>query len=111
MDSLGNLYKFSYITFAFLQSLVACNPMNADARLDQSYLQLTTVTCHTCHSANGREAGTIPNLDNLTADQVKQLLTAYKTDQEKVTIMNRIAKALTDDEIDQLSALFNKTGN
>lgn len=111
MDSLGNLYKFSYITLSILQSLVACSPVNADTRLDQSYLQLIAVTCHTCHSANNRETGAIPNLDHLTAEQVKQLLVAYKTDQEKVTIMNRIAKALTDDEIDQLSALFNKAGN
>lgn len=109
MENSRNLYKFPYIAVALLQFLISCNPASAGEDPDKTYFRLITATCLTCHSADSREAVTIPGLDGLTAVQIKQLLTAYKTDQEQGTIMNRISKALTDEEIEGISALFNQS--
>ena len=108
MRNRGNLYKFSCITVLLLQSLIACNPARAGEDPDKAYFQLVAATCRTCHSADSREAMAIPALDGLSATEIKQLLTAYKTDQKQATIMNRISKALTGEEIDGVSVMFNQ---
>ena len=110
MHITGSLYKFSFVIF-LLSFLVARNPVSASETEDahNSYFRLIVANCYTCHSAGDRAAVSIPKLDGLTAAQVKQLLVAYKTDQEQATIMNRISKALTDGEIDGISAMFSQT--
>ena len=108
MENPRNLYKFSYIAVLLLQFIITCNPVSAEEDPDKTYFQLITATCLTCHSADSRDTVSIPKLDGLTAAEIKQLLLAYKTDREQGTIMNRISKALTDGEIDGISAMFNQ---
>ena len=110
MDVSGNFHKFSYVALALLQSLITCNPAQADEEPDGSHLRLITATCYTCHSDNSDKAA-IPSLDSRPTGEIKQLLTDYKTDQKQATVMSRIARALTDDEIDRISAMFNKTSH
>ena len=110
MHIIGSLYKISFVIF-LLQFLTAWNPVRASEAQDahNNYFRLIVANCYTCHSAGERAAVSIPKLDGLTAAQVKQLLVAYKTDQEQATIMNRISKALTDGEIDGISVMFSHT--
>ena len=107
MQLIGKVYKFSYIVL-LLQTLAALNPVNASEEqgADDRYFRLVATTCLTCHSAGNGEAAAIPRLDGLSAAEIKQLLNAYKSGRERVTIMNRISKALTGAEIDGISALF-----
>ena len=107
MQFIGKVYKFSYIVL-FLQALAALNPVNASEEkgADDSYFRLISTTCLTCHDAGNGDAAAIPRLDGLRAAEIKQLLNAYKSDRERGTIMNRISKALTDTEIDGISAMF-----
>ena len=107
MQFIGKVYKISYIVL-LLQTLAALNPVNASEEkgADDSYFRLITATCLTCHSAGSGDAAAIPRLDGLSAAEIKQLLNAYKSGRERVTIMNRISKALTDAEIDRISAMF-----
>ena len=109
MHIIGTVYRFSFVVF-LLPSLAAWNPVSARAGedADNSYFRLIVANCYTCHSADSGAAVSIPKLDGLTAAEIKQLLIAYKTDQEQGTIMNRISKALTDGEIDGISAMFNQ---
>ncbi len=109
MCNLTGHYKNFYIALALLQSLIACNPARAGEDPDKAYFQLVTATCLTCHSDDSRDEEAISALDDLSAARIKQLLIAYKTDQKQTTIMNRISKALTDEEIDRISAMFNQT--
>ena len=97
-----------YITILLLQSLIACSPVTAGEAGENSYYRLIVANCLTCHSAGSHEAAAIPLLDGLSAEQIKQLLNAYKTDREQGTIMNRISKALTDAEIDRISPMFGR---
>lgn len=109
MQFIGKVYKFSCIVL-LLQTLAALNPVIASEEkgADDSYFRLITATCLTCHSAGSGDAAAIPRLDGLSAGEIKQLLTAYKTDREQATIMNRISKALTAAEIDRISAMFGR---
>lgn len=95
-----------------LQILAAWNPLSAaETATDSDYYRLIVAACYTCHSAAGHEEGAIPQLQGLTGARIRELLNAYKTDAEQVTIMNRISKALTDAEIDRISAILGSEGH
>ena len=102
-------YKFLFVTL-FLQTLVAWTPACAaeEQTPDRAYFRLVIATCYTCHSATGAGADAIPPLQGLSEAHIKELLTAYKTSREQATIMNRISKALTDAEIDRVSAMLGR---
>ena len=108
MRKLAKHYRIFYITVLLLHFLSTGNPASAGETENNSYYRLIVANCYTCHSAGSREAAAIPRLDGLSAEQIKQLLNAYKTDREQGTIMNRISKALTDTEIDRISAMFGR---
>ncbi len=78
----------------------------AEEQLNPSQLKLMQATCYTCHHATGDQPSPIPPLEGLDEAQLRRRLYAYKADEVPATIMNRIAKALTDHEIDQLSAMI-----
>ena len=110
MQTIGKVHKFSFAVL-FLQALATWNPASAgDGNVaDNRYFRLIVATCYTCHSGGAQGATAIPELTGLTEAQVKELLTAYKTDQQQATIMNRISKALTDNEIEHVSAMIAQT--
>ena len=106
MHTGNNARRFSSIVL-LLQILAAWNPLSAaETATDSDYYRLIVATCYTCHSAAGHEDGAIPQLQGLTGARIRELLNAYKSDAEQVTIMNRISKALTDAEIDRISAIL-----
>lgn len=108
MCKLAEHCRIFYITVLLLHFLSAGNPASAEEAADNSYYRLIVANCYTCHSAGTHEGAAIPRLDGLSVEQIKQLLNAYKTDQEQATIMNRISKALTDAEIERISAMFGR---
>lgn len=102
------VYKFLFVTL-FLQSLAVCHASTAAEQAPEiAYFRLVIATCYTCHSATGDGADAIPPLQGLSETYIKELLTAYKTGREQATIMNRISKALTDAEIDRISAMLGR---
>ena len=62
--------------------------------------------CVVCHGP--KEAGQleIPKLDAYPARKMVEMLTGFKADQKEATIMNRIAKAFSDEQIQALAAYF-----
>lgn len=62
--------------------------------------------CAACHGPNGRSQGAIPSIDNLSAEDFKAVLKAFRSDASKGTVMNRIARGLDDAEIDAVAAYF-----
>ena len=56
-------------------------------------------TCFVCHGPDGKSAGPIASLAGLPKDAVVRSLTEFKTDRRPGTIMNRIAKSYTDEQI------------
>ena len=62
--------------------------------------------CATCHGPDGRSPGSIPSLAPLTEEAVRVFLLAYRTGDVEPTVMDRIARALTDAEIEALARHF-----
>lgn len=62
--------------------------------------------CVVCHGP--KEAGQleIPKLANYPARKMVEMLTGFRDGQKEATIMNRIAKAFTDEQIQALAAHF-----
>ena len=65
-------------------------------------------TCQACHGAdgNGIGDGQYPNLAGQYEDYLLQALKAYKSGERNNAIMAGMAAALTDEDIDDLSAFY-----
>ncbi len=64
--------------------------------------------CAGCHGPDGDSPGSIPSLTGLSADDIISSMKAFKTDQRKGTVMNRIAKGYTDEEIHLMAGYFSR---
>jgi len=62
--------------------------------------------CAGCHGMDGVSAGTIPSINLLSADAIVAALKAFKTGERPGTVMDRIAKGYTDEEIQRIADYF-----
>ena len=62
--------------------------------------------CGACHGPDGRSPGSIPSLAPLNEEAMRAFLLAYRAGDIEATVMNRIARALTDAEIEALARRF-----
>lgn len=67
---------------------------------EMSSRQLLIQSCSGCHRV---ENESIPPLDNLSSDDLRDSLLAYKNDPNGRSVMHRIMRGYTEDEIEQLS--------
>ena len=68
--------------------------------------QAMAQTCYVCHGPAGRSAPPIPTIARVPADILRIRMMEFKTEQRPSTIMARIAKGYSDEQIDQLAAWF-----
>jgi cytochrome c553 len=61
------------------------------------------LSCWNCHGPGGSSPGDIPSIDGLSAEAIADSLRKFRSGDSEGTIMNRIAKGYTDEEIDALS--------
>lgn len=84
---------------------VSLSPTQADAQSAQAMAQ----NCFVCHGPGAKGAAPIVGLAGQPKESIGQQLVAFKTDRRVGTIMNRIAKGYSDDQIaaiaDHLSRL------
>ena len=59
--------------------------------------------CYACHGTDGRSPGSIPSINGQSISFLKQRLMEFKRDQRDPTIMNRIAKGYSDEEIARIA--------
>lgn len=64
------------------------------------------VTCNACHGPDGKSEGAIPSLDELTDKQIESELLAFRSGKRPATIMNRIARGYTNNEIAAVAEYF-----
>jgi sulfide dehydrogenase cytochrome subunit len=62
--------------------------------------------CSACHGPNGASPGAIPSLNQLDAAAMTERLKSFKSGEIQATVMNRIAKGYSDEEIAALSQYF-----
>ncbi len=59
-------------------------------------------SCSGCHRPDG--SGTVPDLGNLTTDEIVAAVAAYRKGERPATVMDRLAKGFTDEEIRAIAA-------
>jgi sulfide dehydrogenase cytochrome subunit len=63
-------------------------------------------TCAGCHGTEGKAEGAIPSIYGTPKDQMISTMQAYKSGKRPGTIMNRIAKGYSDEEIQAMAEYF-----
>jgi cytochrome c553 len=62
--------------------------------------------CTSCHGIGGRSRGSIPSLNTASKSALVRELKSYRDQSKPATIMNRIARAYSDADIDALAEYF-----
>ncbi len=68
--------------------------------------QTLAFPCMACHGPGGESRGDIPSLTGISYEKFKKGLLEFKQDRRPATIMNRIAKGYSDQEIEVLARYF-----
>ena len=63
-------------------------------------------TCAACHGYNGSSVGIIPSIAGNTVDYFVETMEAFKSDERKSTVMGRIAKGYSSEEIKKMGEFF-----
>ncbi len=70
---------------------------------------MLAATCNGCHGPDGSSVGpAIPNIGGISKDYLKEVMEEYASGEYPSTIMGRIAKGYTEDEIERLAEYFSK---
>ncbi|WP_185961463.1 c-type cytochrome [Telmatospirillum sp. J64-1] len=80
-------------------ALLLAAQMPAAAQGPQDRSALLADTCAGCHGPDGNSTGAIPAIRGQDAQAIEQALLAFKSEAREGSVMNRIAKGYTDDEI------------
>ena len=65
-------------------------------------------TCYSCHGTDGKSSGAMPTIAGKAEGYVAKKLKAFRDGREPSTVMGRIAKGFSDDEIAALAKAFGK---
>ncbi len=68
--------------------------------------QVLASSCSACHTNSERLNTAIPRIRGLPEAVIVEAMRAFRTGQRPATVMDRISKGFTDDEIKQLAAYF-----
>jgi sulfide dehydrogenase cytochrome subunit len=63
-------------------------------------------SCTVCHGTEGNGSLSIPKIRGLDRTDIAQSLKGFRSGEERQTIMGRIAKAFTDEEIELLATYY-----
>ena len=94
------------IPLAAVLLVAAAGIVSAHAAEPDPTAALLAEMCGTCHGPDGRSPGAIPSLAPLNAEAVSAFLLSYRAGDLEATVMDRIARALTDAEIESLARHF-----
>ena len=67
---------------------------------------ILALSCAACHGPDGKSPGSIPTVSGKSEAYIEKALMEFKTGQRPATVMNRLAKGYTDDEIKALAKYF-----
>ena len=83
-----------------LALMVSAAPLFADNTFSEEQTALLAAACANCHGTDGQLAGAIPAIANRPASALEAQLLGFKHDENgRVTVMDRISKGYSDDEL------------
>lgn len=62
--------------------------------------------CAGCHGTDGHSIGGMPAFSGKSADELKKFLRDYKSGAREATVMDRIAKAYTVEQLDAIAVYY-----
>jgi sulfide dehydrogenase cytochrome subunit len=65
--------------------------------------------CTSCHGIRGASQGYIPSINHMSRAVFVRAMTEYRNQQRSATIMNRIARAYSPEEIELLADYFSES--
>jgi sulfide dehydrogenase cytochrome subunit len=68
--------------------------------------QAIAFTCNGCHGSDGMSKGAAPSIRGLPASYVESAMKDFKSDKRPATIMDRIAKGYSDEEITAVAVYY-----
>lgn len=100
----------SLIGSAILATFLGAGPISALAEPSVFDVTVLAAACANCHGTDGRSPGSIPSIAGRPETVLAQQLKAFKSDTPPAgtTIMNRLAKGLSDAQIDALAQHFSR---
>lgn len=78
----------------------------AAAAQDDPRAYMLAASCTACHGPDGRSPGAIPPLHGKSRRFIETALQEFRSDDSVGTVMNRIAKGYTDEEIQLIAAYY-----
>jgi len=85
--------------------LVLCYGTSTQAAPDAQQRQLSA-SCSACHGTNGHSLGGTPVLAGLSREHFIKQMQDFKSGARPATVMNKHARAYSDDEIEKLADFF-----
>jgi len=70
--------------------------------------EMLTFGCLGCHGGNGSSGPSMPTLANQSKEAIVDAMKKFKSGERPATVMGRVAKAYTDDEIALMGDFFSK---
>lgn len=87
-------------------ALLALASAGAAHGQEDAYVRGMSATCANCHGTNGRSVGSVPGLAAVDKAHIAQQMKDFKSGKRPATVMQKIAKGFTDEQIDQIAAYF-----
>ncbi len=77
-----------------------------NARAEMASASVLVNTCFSCHGTDGKSLGAMPSINGKEAKYIETSLMAFRSGKKPSTVMKRIAKGFSDDEIRALARLL-----
>jgi sulfide dehydrogenase cytochrome subunit len=75
-----------------------------------SRAQIIATTCYTCHGPQGVSPGSIPSINDISADRMVSTLQGFRAGTRASTVMGRHASGYTDEEIKEVAEYLGNLG-
>lgn len=100
METLRSLARLSGVLVVVAAAFASPPARAAD-------MEILAASCSGCHTSADGLTTTIPRIRGLPQVVFMQAMQGFRTGQRPATVMDRIAKGFTEDEIRQLAEYFN----
>lgn len=92
------MFRFAGL-FLFILTVVTGLSVSYGALAQTAMPETIARNCYTCHSVKNNPNTPLPSLKGLDAKAIQEALLDFKYERRNVTIMNRISKGLSDEQI------------
>ena len=90
------------------RALVAAVVLDVGPVFAQSESELLASNCFACHGPRGMSWTDIPKLSGLSKDKIVDSFKKFRADALPATIMNRIARGYTDEQVEAIATYIEK---